>query len=93
MSALGARLVAMTNDNNDVLTDRYERRLAEECGKVRVEVAQVRMEMMTGFADQRAASATLRAEMIERNAELLKWILVFNATMIVAIAMLLVLLR
>jgi hypothetical protein len=48
------------------VTDRFERRMAEECGKVRVEMAH-------GFG-------TLRAEMIERNAELLKWGLVYAIT-------------
>ena len=41
------------------VTERFERRLAQECGQLRVEMVQ-------GFG-------SLRAEMIERNAELLKW--------------------
>lgn len=93
MRSLGARVVEMTQDNDDAVTERYERRLAEECGTLRLEMAELRVDMANGFADQRAGTATLRAEMIERNAELLKWILVFNATMIAAIAALLVLLR
>ena len=93
MRAPSARVNEMTQDNNDASTERYERRLAEECGELRVEMANVRVEMANGFSAQRAATDALRAEAIERNAELLKWILIFNATMIAAIAALLVLLR
>jgi hypothetical protein len=71
-------------------TDRFERRLAEETGKLRVDMA-------TGFGELRAEMATgagsLRAEMIERNHELLKWALVFWATQIAAVAGLLALFR
>lgn len=85
----------MAEPNNDVAiaTERYERRLAEECGGLRGEMGSVRIEMANGFGAQRAETAALRADMIERNAELLKWMLVFDATMIAAIAALLVLLR
>jgi hypothetical protein len=76
-----------------LVTERYERRLSEECGKLRVETAGVRVEIASGFAAHAAQTAALRAEMIERNGELLKWILVFNATMVAAFAALLVLLR
>ena len=54
-----------------IATDRFERRLAEECGKLLVAVQ------------------ALRAEMIDRNHELLKWGLLFWATGIAAIAALL----
>lgn len=69
-----------------VATDRFERRLAEECGKVRIVVAETRADTIAGFGG-------LRAEMIERNHELLKWALVFWATGIAAIAALLALFR
>lgn len=64
----------MTNSDNDVVvivTERFERRLAEENGKLRVEMA-------NGFGG-------LRAEMVERNAELLKWILIVGVTQSAAI--------
>lgn len=64
----------MTNSDNDVVvivTERFERRLAEENGKLRVELA-------TGFG-------SLRSEMVERNADLLKWILIFGVTQTAAI--------
>ena len=64
----------MTNSDNDVVmivTERFERRLAEENGKLRVEIA-------TGFGG-------LRTEMVERNADLLKWILIFGVTQTAAI--------
>ena len=67
-----------------VATDRFERRLAEECGKLHVDIANLRTDMHTGLGG-------LRAEMIERNHELLKWALLFWATGIAAIAALLAL--
>ena len=90
--------------NIQVVTERFERRLAEENGKLRVEMA-------GGFGEMKAAMATglgglrgelgglrgelggLRAEMIERNHELLKWALVCWATQIAAVAALLALFR
>jgi hypothetical protein len=83
------------------MTDRVERRLAEECGRLRVEVASevasVRVEMAHGFGTMRAEMekgfGALRAEMIDRNANLLKWLLVFAVTQMAAIAALLRLFR
>ena len=68
-SALAALNVMTDHDDQAVekVTERFERRLAEECGKLRVEMAH-------GFG-------SLRAEMIERNAELLKWGLVYAITL------------
>ena len=63
----------------DRVTERFERRLAEECGKLRVEMAH-------GFG-------SLRAEMIERNGELLKWGLVYAVTQAGVVAALLALFR
>jgi hypothetical protein len=79
----------MTDRDEHVLqtaTDRFERRLAEEIGAVRVDMAK-------GFGELRADMSGLRAEMIERNHELLKWALVFWATQIAAVAALLALFR
>jgi len=88
-----AALIDMTNNDNDVVvivTERFERRLAEESGKLRVEMAtefgKVRAEMAAGFG-------SLRAEMSDRNAELLKWGLIFGVTQTGAIAGIVALLR
>jgi hypothetical protein len=71
-------------------TDRFDRRLAEETGRLRVDMAngfgELRTEMASGMGG-------LRAEMIERNHELLKWALVFWATQVAAVAALLALFR
>lgn len=67
-------LSTMTNSDSDVVvlvTERFERRLAEENGKLRVELA-------GGFG-------SLRTEMVERNADLLKWMLIFGVTQTAAI--------
>ena len=99
------RSEAMMADNTDdviqVVTERFERRLAEENGELRVEMAaefgKVRVEMATEFGKVRAEMAAgfggLRAEVIDRNAELLKWGLVFGATQTAALAGVIVLLR
>lgn len=85
--------VVMTDDTNDVImivTDRFERRLTEEVSKVRVDMAtefgKVRAEMAQGFG-------SLRAEMVDRNAELLKWGLIFGATQTAALAAVIAVLR
>ena len=83
----------MVDDNDDVIqivTERFERRLAEENGKLRVEMAtefgKLQVEMATGFGG-------LRAEMSDRNAEMLKWGLLFGATQTAALAGVIALLR
>ena len=71
-------------------TERFERRLAEECGKVRVEIANghgaLRAEMAHGFG-------LMRTEMGDRNAQLLQWGLVYAVTLTGVIAALLALFR
>ena len=88
-----AALHAMTDYEDEMLDraiERFERRLAEECGNLRVEIASgngsLRAEMAQGFG-------ALRAEMIDRNAELLKWVLVQAAALIGVVAGLLTLFR
>ena len=94
----------MVDDNDDVIhivTERFERRLAEENGKLRVEMAtefgKQRVAMATGFGEVRAEMAAgfggLRAEMSDRNAEMLKWGLLFGATQTAALAGVIALLR
>lgn len=64
----GAGVLDMTERDNDVImlaADRFERRLAEETGKLQIGMAQ-------GFG-------LIRTEMSDRNADLLKWLLVFFA--------------
>ncbi len=86
----GAVMVDDTDDVIQIVTERFERRLAEENGKLRVEMAtefgKLRVEMATGFGG-------LRAEMSDRNAEMLKWGLLFGATQTAALAGVMALLR
>lgn len=118
---------AVMTDHDDaivqVVSERFERRLAEECGELRVDMAtefgkvrvdmatefgKVRAEMADGHGELRAEMAAgfgrlraemtegfgkLRAEMIDRNAELLKWGLLFGATQTAALAAVIVALR
>jgi hypothetical protein len=99
-----AALDTMTDHEDDLLeraAERSERRLAEECGKLRVEMAQgfgaLRAEMEKGTGALRAEMergfGVVRAEMIDRNATLLKWLPVYAVTQMAAIAALLRLFR
>jgi len=84
-----------------IVTERFERRLAEERGELRVEIANLsgalRSEMAEGFGELRTEMSDgfgkLRAEMSDRNAELLKWGLIFGATQTGALATVIALLR
>ena len=75
--------------------------MAGELGKLRADMAgefgKERTDMAQGFGGLRAEMAEgfgrLRAEMIERNAELLKWGLVFGVTQTAAVAGIVALLR
>lgn len=99
-----AALMDMTDNDNDVIvivTERFERRLSDENGKLRVEMAtefgKIRFELATELGKVRAEMAAgfgaLRAEMSDRNAELLKWGLVFGVTQTAAVAGVVALLR
>ena len=82
-------LKAMTDSDHDVIvivTERFERRLTEGS-------SQLRVEMSTGFGDVRTQIAQLRAEMIDRNANLLKRGLVFGVTQTAAIGGIVALVR
>ena len=86
-------LHTMTDHDDDMLeraTERLERRLAQECGALRVEIVSangsLRAELAQGFG-------ALRAEMIDRNAALLKWGLLHAVTQIGPVAGLLALFR
>lgn len=94
----------MTDHDNQIIqiaTERFERRLAEENAKLRVDMStefgKVRVEMAGEFgkvrADMHQGFGGLRAEMIDRNAELLKWGLIFGATQTAALAAVIVALR
>jgi hypothetical protein len=96
--------VAEDDDPHALVNERFERRLREECGKLRLEMVdgfgklrtefgELRGEMRGEFGNVRAEMANLRAEMISRNGDLLKWLLVFFVTQIAAIAALLKLFR
>lgn len=86
----------MTNREHEELltaaTDRFERRLAEESGKLRSEVGQLRVDMVTQGSETRMEVARLRLDMTAefaesrlqseaRHRELLKWALGFWLTL------------
>ena len=80
----------LMDDRDDKILDRatdwFGRRLSDECGTLRVETANLRADMNNGFGD-------VRADMIERNAGLIKWNAAFWVAQLAAIAALLVLMR
>lgn len=68
----GLRVVRImaSEDKEPVTVDYFERRLAQLEGKLRLEVGALRQEMVDGFGK-------LRAEIADRNADQLKWLLLF----------------
>ena len=94
----------MTNRDDEIVqfaAEKFERRLAEECGslrvgmatefgKVRLEMAdesgRLRAEMQQGFGSIRVEMHQGFGAMSDRNAELLKWLLVYGATQTAALA-------
>ena len=66
----------MPEDEVNVVTlERLERRLGEECGQLRLDIG------------------NLRTDMVERSADLLKWLLAFFVAQTTALAALIALLR
>ena len=113
MSSRGAS-VDMADDHDVIVlvTERFEHRLSEETGALRVELAtesgklrteiagelgKVRTDIAREFGTLRAEMldgfGRLRGDMIDRNAELLKWGLVFGVTQTAAVAGIVALLR
>ena len=78
----------------EIVGDRFERRLAEEASKLRVEMAQgfaaIRQEMAEGLAAVRQEMAigfaAIRQEMAEQRFELLKWAFLFWVGQLFAVA-------
>lgn len=70
--------MAIDDDRELVTVERFERRLAEECGKLR-------QDMTAGFGNLRVEMGNIRAEMADRNADLLKWLLAFFAAQTAAL--------
>ena len=87
-------------EHEDLLTtatDRFERRLAEECGKLRTEIGDLRVDTLTQGTGIRLEMARLRLDMSEqfggvkldaetKHRELLKWALVFWAGQAASVA-------
>ena len=95
------RRLGEINHRFDVADERLERRLAEECGQLRVEMhdgfgqlradmhdgfGQLRAEMHDGFGQLRAEMGVLRADMFSQRADLMKWALLFWVTQAAAVA-------
>jgi hypothetical protein len=101
MYARNVRGEAVMTDHDDatvqIVTERFERRLAEERGALRLEIAKLRVDVAEGFGNLRAEMTDgfgkLRTEMGDRNAELLKWGLIFGATQTGALAAVIAVLR
>ena len=68
-------LINEADELNVVTMERFERRLGEECGQLRLEIV------------------NLRTEVIDRSADLLKWLLAFFVAQTAALAALMALFR
>jgi hypothetical protein len=74
----------------NLATERFERRLAEECAKLRAEIGRLRTELREQCALLRAE---FRIELAGQRADFIKWSFLFWAGQAVTIAGLLVALR
>jgi hypothetical protein len=86
---VGALLAAQREWKEEVLitaTDRYERRLVEEAGRLRDDVRSLSSELL-------AAEARLRGEMAGARVDVLKWSFAFWLGQIVSVGGLLALMR
>jgi hypothetical protein len=70
-----ADLISGDDEINVVTMDRFERRLGEECGAVRLEIS------------------NLRTEVVDRSADLPKWLLAFFVAQTAALAALMAVFR
>ena len=70
-----ADLINDEDELNVVTMERFERRLGDECGQLRLEIV------------------NLRSEVIDRSADLLKWLLAFFVAQTAALAALMALFR
>ena len=78
-------LVALINEAGEankrsvieIVEERFERRLAEELGKIRAEMGQLRAEVAGEISKVRDETSKLRAEMHDLRANLIQWMFVF----------------
>jgi hypothetical protein len=95
-SALRALAPMHDDDKFERLEQRIER-LTDEISQLRLEMrdesGKLRLDMRDEFGKVRVETAGLRAEMIDRNVNLLKWLLGFFAAQTAALAALLALFR
>lgn len=85
-----ALLAAQREWKDDVLTtatDRYERRLVDECGKLRVEMADLRVDLVSRIQGSEIA---LTRAMAATRTEILRWSFVFWIGQVAAIVALFV---
>ncbi len=76
----------------EIVEEKFERRLSEEMGKLRQEIAEVKVEMSEGFAEVRAELkkdiaevrtemkkdiADVKVEVHQTKSELIKWMFIF----------------
>lgn len=84
--ALKVVRITMSDEGDAVTVERCERRLTEECGKLRLEISGLRHDMTEGFG-------RLRTEIADRNSEQLQWLLLFFVGQTAALAAVLSLFR
>jgi hypothetical protein len=72
-------------DVTTTIVDRFERRLTEEIAGVKMAIAGLRTEMQAGDSSLRLEIAGLRADMHAGRNDLLKWMIVFWVTQLMAI--------
>jgi hypothetical protein len=84
--ALRVVSIMKSEDEEPVTVERFERRIAEVEGKLRLEISGLRHDMTEGFGK-------LRTEIADRNSDQLKWLLLFFVGQTAALAAVLSLFR
>jgi len=101
VAALAEVLASYKDDAVMLAGDRFERRLAEECGQLRAEMAALRTDLKAEMSDLRTELKALRLELradfkvevANVRADLLKWSFVFWVGQVAAVAGLVTVLR
>lgn len=65
----------------EIVSEKFERRLSEEMGKLRQEIAEVKTELIDKMADNKVETneliSGLRTELHQTKAEIIKWMFIF----------------
>ena len=93
-----ASLAEVLEERDDAVvslaTERFERRLSDECGKLRAEISDLRSDLRADLREQSAAlRADFRVALADMRSDFIKWSFLFWVGQATAVAGLLIALR